>query len=389
MTKFQDLLELPHVIELLEIFSAHGVEGRVVGGAVRNLILGLPIHDIDIAVAASPEVVMSILENQAKVVPTGLKHGTVTAVFPENIFQITSLRSDTETFGRHANVSYHESFEEDAARRDFTINALYMDRFANIYDYFNGVEDLHQGIIRFIGTPQTRIKEDHLRVLRYFRMLAYFGGGKIHEESLNASLNYAKNLHYVSHERIREEIFKILVAPKILPVLPLIKHVLDAICRGFRLERCTAFIQMENEHNLHESPFWRLMALYHDVGIENLNSHFVLTRHERKIIHTVREYIKNTSSSLFALYYQDREFALRYILFRAALDGSDPGKDIGYISSAKVSPCPIQAKDIMGLGIVGKDIGAKLKAAETYWIHSLFSATRDDILRQITSDMQA
>ena len=167
---------LKNAFEIIELINDAGGEARIVGGAVRDYILNKNIKDVDIASTFEPADLTKILESQnIKVIPTGIDFGTVTAIFKEKPYEITTLRKDINCDGRHAKISYTNDWQEDAARRDFTFNALYMDVNGKIYDYFKGQEDLAKGIVRFIGNANERIKEDYIRILRMFRFFAYYG----------------------------------------------------------------------------------------------------------------------------------------------------------------------------------------------------------------------
>ena len=171
-------IDFPYTDELLllnDIFNANHEDNlRIVGGAVRNYMIGEEISDFDLSCRLSPEKILDILQkNQIKAIPTGIKFGTITAVIKNKCFEITTTRKDVKTDGRHAVVEYTTNFEVDAQRRDFTFNALYLDFDGNLYDYFNGLNDLKNGIVRFIGNAEDRIKEDYLRILRLFRFYCY------------------------------------------------------------------------------------------------------------------------------------------------------------------------------------------------------------------------
>ena len=188
---------------------------RIIGGAVRDTMLGLPVSDIDIATRLAPEAVMECLNAaDIKAIPTGLAHGTVTAVTEDGSVEITTLRRDVATDGRHAKVAFTDDWREDAARRDFTINALAADpETGEVFDYFDGLDDLKAGRVRFIGEPLQRIAEDHLRVLRFFRFHARFGKGPPDEAALAACTARANDLMALSRERIASELLKTLATP--------------------------------------------------------------------------------------------------------------------------------------------------------------------------------
>lgn len=195
---------------------------RFVGGSVRDTLIGLPVADIDIATPLPPETVLERLKESAiKCVPTGLKHGTITAVLADGPVEVTTLRRDVDTDGRHATVAFTDDWREDAARRDFTINALYADPDSGqIFDYFGGLADLEARRVRFIGDPFARIAEDHLRILRFFRFMARFGD-EPDAAGLDACTARAKDLMALSRERIADELLKLLVAKDAVRVVAL------------------------------------------------------------------------------------------------------------------------------------------------------------------------
>jgi poly(A) polymerase len=213
VTEAARILGEPKLTRLFDALSATGCETRVVGGAVRDTLLGLAPHEFDLATAATPEAVTQAAEAAGlKVAPTGLAHGTVTVVIDGAPFEVTTLREDVETYGRAAKVRFGADFERDALRRDFTVNALSLDAEGRLYDYTGGQADLAQRRIRFIGDAATRIAEDYLRVLRFFRFHATIGEGPIDVEGLHASIAARDKLSLLSRERIRAELMKLLIA---------------------------------------------------------------------------------------------------------------------------------------------------------------------------------
>jgi poly(A) polymerase len=200
---------------LLEALGAAEGLTRYVGGAVRDDLLDLPVSDVDLATRLPPEEVMNLLEAaKIKAVPTGIEHGTITAVSDGHPYEVTTLRRDVSTDGRRASVAFTTDWEEDAARRDFTINALSADpRTGAVFDYFGGLDDLVARHVRFIGDPLTRIAEDHLRILRYFRFHARFGSGEPDPAALDACTRRSNDLMALSRERIADELLKLLALP--------------------------------------------------------------------------------------------------------------------------------------------------------------------------------
>lgn len=203
----------PGLDRLFRVLGAEQGMARLVGGVVRDTLLGIDVHDIDIATRHHPEQVLELLRAAGiRAVPTGIAHGTITAVLDSGPVEVTTLRRDVSTDGRHATVAFSDDWREDAGRRDFTINALYADpESGRIFDYFDGLDDLARRRVRFIGDPLRRIAEDHLRILRFFRFLARFGDAP-DPEGLAACTARARDLMALSRERIADELLKLLVA---------------------------------------------------------------------------------------------------------------------------------------------------------------------------------
>ncbi|MEH6691414.1 MAG: CCA tRNA nucleotidyltransferase [Pseudorhizobium pelagicum] len=207
---FQD----PALTRILALLNGEGGEARVVGGAVRNTLMGLPVGDIDIATTLVPEQVIERAKAAGiKAVPTGIDHGTVTLVLEGRGYEVTTLRRDLETDGRHAQVAFGTDWTADAERRDLTINALYADADGEVIDLVGGLGDIETRTIRFIGDAATRIAEDYLRVLRFFRFFAYYGSGRPDADGLRASAKAKDRLKTLSAERIWAEMKKLLAAP--------------------------------------------------------------------------------------------------------------------------------------------------------------------------------
>jgi poly(A) polymerase len=251
---------------LLEALGADEGETRFVGGCVRDTLLGLDASDVDLATRLSPETVIERLgKARIKAVPTGIAHGTVTAVIGGAPVEVTTLRRDVSTDGRRATVAFTRDWREDAARRDFTINALSADpETGEIFDYFGGRADLDAGLVRFIGDPLQRIAEDHLRILRFFRFHARFGRGAPDAAALQASAARANDLMALSRERIADELLKLLALPDPAPTVALmIAHgifapVLPEIAKAARLAR---LVEAERAAGIAPNAVRRLAAL--------------------------------------------------------------------------------------------------------------------------------
>lgn len=213
----------PGLDGLLQALGAERGKLRYVGGAVRDTLLGLDVSDIDVATTHRPETVLNLLEKAGiKAVPTGMAHGTITAVVDSRPYEITTLRSDVSTDGRRATVVYSEDWQADSCRRDFTINALYADPVSGeIFDYHGGLSDLQGRYVRFIGDAGARIVEDHLRILRFFRFFARYGSGAPDADGYAACVAHANSLMALSRERIADEVLKLLALPDPVPALRL------------------------------------------------------------------------------------------------------------------------------------------------------------------------
>ncbi len=213
-------LHEPALARLLEALDGNGEEARVVGGAVRNVLIGVPVDEIDIATTAiPPEVVRRVEAAGFKAVPTGIEHGTITVVADGRGFEVTTLREDIETFGRRAKVAFGRDWRRDAERRDFTINALSMARDGQVFDYVGGLADIEQRRVRFIGDAKLRIAEDYLRILRFFRFHAGYGEGPPDPDGLHACIAARAGLGQLSRERVRMEMLKLVVAVHAVPAL--------------------------------------------------------------------------------------------------------------------------------------------------------------------------
>ena len=253
---------------LLAALEANQGLTRYVGGAVRDDLLGLPVSDVDLATRLQPHEVMERLQAaRIKAVPTGIDHGTVTAVSDGHAYEVTTLRRDVSTDGRRATVAFTSDWEEDAARRDFTINALFADPVTgSVFDYFGGLDDLEARHVRFIGDPLQRIAEDHLRILRYFRFHARFGAGPPDQAALDACTARANDLMALSRERIADELLKLLGLPnpaatvRVMVERAILKPVLPEITIE-RLSDLEALILVEQASAIAPDGIRRLAAL--------------------------------------------------------------------------------------------------------------------------------
>ncbi|EIM27647.1 CCA tRNA nucleotidyltransferase [Microvirga lotononidis] len=256
------LLERPALRRLLEVFNDDAQETRIVGGAVRNALLGRPVTEVDCTTTLLPDAIVARAEAAGfKAVPTGIEHGTITVIVQGEPYEITTLREDVETNGRHAVVHFGRDFALDARRRDFTINALSLSLDGRLHDYTGGMADLAARRVRFIGDAHTRIREDYLRIMRFFRFHAEYAQGDPDPEGLVASGAERQGLEILSKERIRHELLKLVVARRAEDTIRLLAEhgfltwLLDGAAEFGRLDRVAASDRDD------PVPVWRLAAL--------------------------------------------------------------------------------------------------------------------------------
>jgi poly(A) polymerase len=390
----QAWMDEPATRAVLDALSAGGVEARFVGGSVRDALLGLPIGDIDIATPAPPERVIELLEKSGvKVVPTGLAHGTVTAVLPPRHFEITTLRRDVETDGRHARVAFGVDWVADAARRDFTINAIFLTPDGTIEDPTGGLADLKARRIRFVGDPATRIAEDVLRILRYYRFEARFGAGAGDKPARAACRASAHLLPTLSAERVAQELVKLLAAANPSDALQMMHDdgVLAVILPEVgRLDRLRRLVALEPEPD----ALRRLAALV-DVDAEG----GAALAERLRLSHTWRDRLQglappwpldpqgDETARHRALYRLGAESYRDIALLLAAEGAMSPDRLAQLLATARdwASPIfPLSGHDVTALGIApGPRVGALLDAVERWWEERDFAPDRTRCLKQL------
>ena len=256
----------PEIFKIFDIVRNCGGVLRFVGGAVRDAIAGRKSFDIDLSTDLSPEELLEACEDAGvKTVPIGLKFGTLGVVVNGNVLEITSLRKDVITDGRHAIVEFTDDWKEDASRRDLTINAVYADEKGNVFDYYDGISDLEKGVVRFIGDPDQRIKEDYLRILRFFRFHSLFAKTKYDKKALNACIDNREGLEKISIERIRDELIKIILtpnAPKVFATMLDNDILQNWLGKSNYLSNLQFLINLEDAYNLQPCYLRRFFVLY-------------------------------------------------------------------------------------------------------------------------------
>ena len=383
--------------EVLAALNGDGEEARVVGGAVRNALLGEPPGDIDLATTATPEEVTRRAHAAGfKAVPTGFEHGTVTIVAHGHPFEVTTLREDVETFGRKARVAFGRDWRADAERRDFTMNALSLSPDGTVHDYVGGLTDLDARRVRFIGDPAKRIAEDYLRILRFFRFHALYGGGDSDREGLHACIAGREGLRGLSRERVRMELFKLLVAPLAAPTLTsmsdagLLQLVLGGVAQ---LASVDAMVRIESATGGGPDAVRRLGALAVQIeeDADRLGERLRLSNVEHRRLRVMAEGWRRLSPTTSQ---QDRRaclyrlgaesFADRVLLAwaRAGTGGDDAGwQALMRLPQQWLVPAfPLRAAAFIERGVAkGPALGAAMQAAEEAWIAEGFPDRPSDI----------
>ncbi|MFS2010174.1 CCA tRNA nucleotidyltransferase [Azospirillum sp. CT11-132] len=404
----QPWMTSPESLAVFDALASGGADARFVGGCVRDAWLGRPVKDIDIATHAPPERVMELLEGAGiRVIPTGIAHGTVTALCGGKPYEITTLRRDVETFGRHARVEFTDDWIEDAARRDLTMNALSCTPDGSMFDPFGGLADLAAGRVRFVGEARRRIEEDVLRLLRFFRFHAHYGRGEPDAEAMAACRELAPRLPTLSGERVRGELFRLLTAPCAASVWQLMMgqgimvHLLPEAMDTDRLER---LIAVERDLGVTPDPTRRLAAVLDSdrPGALRAAEALRLSNHERdRLLAMVEPPVALAPAALTPA--GDRK-ALRQALYRlgdAELFGDllliaaaihDGPLDLTALRRATAVAAdlpglklPIAGRDLLELGVPrGPAVGETLKRVEERWIAEDFQPGRDACLEMAT-----
>lgn len=359
--------------DLAALVAALGAgKARYVGGAVRDTLLGIPVKDVDIATPLEPQAVMQRLKDAGiQVVPTGIEHGTVTAVLPGGPVEITTLRHDVSTDGRRATVAFASDWQDDAARRDFTINALYADPASGeIFDWFGGLEDLAERRVRFIGDPHQRIREDHLRILRYFRFQARFGSVPADAASESACAELAATLKGLSRERVGMEMMNLLSLTDPAPTISRMAElgVLDVVLPEARVDALVALIAEERRQQIAPDGLRRLAALLPaEVQLaEAVASRFRLSGAQKKRLATAAARDGSEAEARPLAYRLGREAALDRLLIA--------GADVSALEGWTIPAFPLKGGEIVARGIkAGPDVARVLRQVESGWIAGGFA----------------
>lgn len=389
-------LQAGYAAAVLDALEAVGGEGRFVGGCVRNAILGAPVDDLDVATPLTPPQVIAALERAGlRAVPTGVEHGTVTAVSDHQPVEVTTLRRDVETDGRRAVVAFTTDWAEDAARRDFRLNALYADRTGGVFDPVGGgVEDALAGRIVFVGDPETRIREDYLRILRFFRFRAWYGRGEPDAAGLAACTRLSEGLLSLSAERVSKELLKLLAAPDPRPTVRLMEKagVLQRLLPAPRdLRRFEALVALEAGMEAAPDPLLRLAALLPSDPKAARDSAAALRLSNQQAARLAAGLQPGPLPPEAAALYRlgPQAFSDRFRL-QAASEGVTAAEAAAVLARASswTRPVfPITGEDALALGASGPAVGRALRDLEAAWIEGGFQADRPSLLARLQDQL--
>ena len=412
----QPWMETDGIKRVLAAITADGKEARFVGGCVRDALLERPVKDVDIATPETPDRVMELLEAAGiKALPTGIEHGTVTAIIGDETYQITTLRRDVTTDGRRATVAFTEDWQADAERRDFTFNALSATPGGRVYDYFNGLQDLNDRVIKFVGDAGERIEEDRLRVLRFFRFIGTLGMRIGRTGDLEACIQAAPQLTELSGERIRDEIMKILSsemhsdAVRMMRKHGILEHILPeigepaALAPLESLETGTAGLE-----SVRPDPIRRLACILDtdDKGVESVCQKLVLTNKEKRRLKALHRPGWRADPDISAAEFErvlqrlGPEIILDLILIdwaHSLVEASRPSRGhaekrralIAMTESWEAKEFPLNGHDVMALGIEeGPEVSKHLDAVEAWWEEGGFTAGRTACLARLKQEVE-
>jgi poly(A) polymerase len=373
----EDWIREPALQALMAALAAGGHQALLVGGCVRNALLGQPVADIDLATDATPSEVTALCEAAGlRVVPTGIDHGTVTVIAEGVAHEITTFRRDVETHGRHATVAFSRDIAEDAARRDFTINALYADASGRVIDPLGGLPDLLARRVRFVGDPVARIREDYLRILRFFRFTAWYATDGSDPAGMAACAAEAAGTETLSRERIGHEFRRLLDAPDPAPAVAAMAAagVLAHVLPGADPRGLAPLVHLESGMD----PDWlrRLAAL----GGQDVAKRLRLSRTEARDLTALRNALAEAMGPAEAGYRLGLARGRDAVLIGAALAGHAlPGGWAEAVAQGAQARFPVRASDLPA-DLRGAEIGARLDALERRWIASGFRLSREQLL---------
>lgn len=387
MKLMPEWLSSPEIKRLGAAFAAAGFELRFVGGCVRDTILKRPVGELDAATSAAPEQTTKLLEAAGiRAIPTGIEHGTVTALVDGKTYEITSLRKDVATDGRHAKVAFGTSWEEDAKRRDFTMNALYLSLDGTLHDPVGGLEDCKAQRVKFIGDADARIQEDYLRILRYFRFAATVGNNQFDETSIAACGANKQGISQLSGERIASEFLKLLAARHAYPALVEMKKA--GILQQFLPDRAPEPVKLLDA--LGAVPLVKLAALIGDAAqVEAVAARLKLSGRQAKTLHILLSQAAHIAPGMAELAQKKLRRAcgaedyVNMVMLAASFSREvwERYAPLAVMAQWQPPEFPVKAQDLMARGMQeGKALGEALRRLESQWEESGYTLSRESLL---------
>ena len=371
----------PATQAVCQMLEGAGYQALFVGGCVRNALLDVPVNDIDIATDALPDQVMRLAKAAGfKVIPTGLDHGTVTVIADSIPHEITTFREDVQSHGRHATVAFSGDIVQDARRRDFTMNALYARSDGLVLDPLGGLDDLRARRVKFIEDAGQRIREDYLRILRFFRFHAWYGEASsgLDADGLAAVAAHVDGLQGLSRERVGSEMLKLLEAADPAPAVAAMRStgVLTAVLSGADDRALGPLAHLEALENVAARPLRRLAAL----GGEDVAKRLRLSKRQAKELDLLRSEIGKTTGAVELGYRHGVQTGMDIMLLRAAMLEVPLAQNLSAeLHKGAKAVFPIKADDLMA-EFAGPALGARLQELESCWIASGFTLTKRDLL---------
>ncbi len=382
----------PETASVMKALQSGGGTPRFVGGCVRNALIDRKVADVDIAIDSDPNAVIRCLTDAGlRVVPTGFSHGTVTAIKGRKSFEITSLREDTHTDGRRAEVVFTKDWEKDASRRDFTINALYADTDGTVHDFLGtGIADVHARRVRFIGSATDRIQEDYLRILRLFRFHAHYGEGGMEPDALVACAGLTGGLELLARERVGSEILKMLTAPKLALSFDMMEQtgVLLKVLPTARLGTPMAALEaVERRLGLSPSAMRRLALVTRGGDPRDTGRALRLSNEQMADLRARRAHttlVRNTEDARRLGYERGEVAGIDTLSIQHAEAGTVPEvRIVKALREGAEQKMPVSSKDLMAAGIgAGPELGRVLKKVEHIWIESDFVMDKASLIGQ-------
>ncbi len=392
------------VIKIFDIFSENNDSIRLVGGCVRDLLLGIEVNDFDFATKLLPNKILEILkESGVKAIPTGIEFGTITAVIDKKNFEITTLRKESEADGRYFKAEFIDNYFFDASRRDFTINALYLDKKGIVYDYFDGILDIKNKKVRFIGNAEERIMEDYLRILRFFRFSCRYAN-ELDEVGFLACVNQKENLTKLSRERIRAEFIKLILVRKKSSVIETLKKmqqqqiIKNLFSCEIDLDKLKKIVEIEEKLGILLSLKIKIAALFlnkvsdwelffQELSATNIEKrYFQLLKSLSKTVHKLdQKYLKKL------LVFNQKELILDYYILQSIEQKQaieEVKINISFIENFELPKFPLDGEDIKNIGYLGEEVGRAIYKSKKAWIESDFSLVKKDLLKILSKEYQ-